>query len=113
MNKISYKTRNVIAAVFACTSLASLIAAALVFNAKLDNWIWIILTIVSILSFIVMVIFVPKTNPDGSPIKIKKKTKTKKYKQKEKKPFMTEKEWEEEEEEDDEMMFIEEVAEDD
>ncbi len=113
MNRIPYKTRNIIAIVFAILALCSLIVAALVFNANIDRWIWIILTVISIVSFITMIIFIPKTNMDGSPIKIKKKTKIKKYKLKEKEPFMTEREWEEQEEEDDEMMFIEVNVEDD
>lgn len=47
-------------------------------------------------------------------IKPVKKAKPKKYKtKKQRKPFISDKEWEEFEEEDDEMMFIDEVVEDD
>ena len=63
--------------------------------------------------FITSLIFIPKTNEDGSPIVIKKKQKNYHQKvHKRKKPFISEQEWQQLEEEEDELMYIEEMEDD-
>lgn len=117
MKKISYKARLWIGIGLMLWSIAAAIAIIIYASYGAPIWLIILVPILAIIAFAVGVIFVPKTNEDGTPVVIEKKQKpkkSKKYKQKkQKRPFMTEEEWREQEEEDDEMMFIDEVVEDD
>ena len=117
MNKIPYKVRLGVGVGLFLWSIFAIIATVIFSQQGLGVWVLIVGPILAAISFILFVIIMPKTNEDGSSIVFKKKTntiKSKTYKsKKQKKPFMTDKEWKEQEEEDDEMIFIEEVIEDD
>ena len=117
MNKIPYKVRLSIGVGLVLWSILAVIATVIYASYNAPLWILIVGPISAVITFVIGIILVPRTNEDGSPIVIEKKPKIKKprkYKtNKEKKPYMSDKEWQEQEEEDDEMMFIEEVVEDD
>lgn len=117
MKRIPYKARLWIGIGLMLWSLVAAIAIIVYASYGAPIWLLIIIPILAVVAFALGVVFVPKTNEDGTPIVIEKKPKAKKPKnhkpKKQKRPFMTEDEWREQEEEDDEMMFIEEVVEDD
>lgn len=116
MKKIPHKVRTGIGVGLILWSIAAIIATIVWGAYGAPIWALIVYPIMAVISFIVGVIFVPRTNEDGTPIVVKKEPKPKKKKIKTKKlkrPFMTEEEWKQQEEEDDEMMFIEEIVEDD
>ena len=109
-----YKLRVCISIVAFFLSIA-LILFVIILSQKGYIWVGIAGSIASALLFTLFLIMMPKTNADGSPIVIKKKIKRKtKHKViKSKKSFISKDEWNKEETEDDEMMFIEEIVEDD
>lgn len=117
MKKISYKARLGIGIGLMLWSIAAVIAIIIYASYGAPIWLIILVPILAIIAFAIGVVFVPKTNEDGTPIVVEKKSKPKKPKnrkpKKQKKPFISDEEWKELEEEDDEMMFIEEVVEDD
>ena len=117
MKKISYKARLGIGVGLMLWSIAAAIAIIVYASYGAPIWLIILVPILAIIAFAIGVVFVPKTNEDGTPIVVEKKSKPKKPKnrksKKQKKPFISDEEWKELEEEDDEMMFIEEVVEDD
>ena len=97
----------------------SLVAAIVMFILKIDLIVGIISAFLTALISLGIGFYFWKTSDhpvteQPQTIKAVKKTKPNKYKvKKQKKPFISDKEWEEFEEEDDEMMFIDEVVEDD
>ena len=117
MNKIPYKVRTGVGVGLILWSVVAVIATIIWGAYGAPPWALILMPIVAIITLVIGVIFVPRTNADGTLIVIEKKSKiktpkirkTKRYK----KPFMTDEEWQKQEEEDDEMMFIEEVVDDD
>ena len=117
MNKIPYKVRLRIGVGLILWSIAAFIATIIYGSYGAPTWILVAVPIFAVITFAIGVVFVPKTNEDGTPIVIEKKRKAIKPKnrkpKKQKEPFISDKEWKELEEEDDEMMFIEEVVEDD
>ncbi len=117
MNKIPYKVRTGVGTGLILWSVIAVIATIVWGSYGAPIWALILIPIVAVITFVIGVIFVPRTNADGTPIVIEKKPKVKRPKirkaKRHKKPFMTDEEWREQEEEDDEMMFIEEVVEDD
>lgn len=117
MNKIPYKVRLWIGVGLILWSIAAFIATIIYGSYGAPTWILVVGPIFAVIAFAIGVVFVPKTNEDGIPIVAEKKSKPKKPKnrkpKKQKKPFISDEEWKELEEEDDEMMFIEEVVEDD
>ncbi len=116
MKKIPYKVRLWIGIGLVLWSVLAVIAT--IIYAAYGAPIWILITgpIVAVIAFAIGIIFIPRTNEDGTPIVIEKKQRIKKPKsyktKKQKKPFMSDEDWQAIEEEDDEMMFIEEVVED-
>ena len=117
MNKIPYKVRMGIGVGLVLWSLAAFIVTIVIAAYGAPIWTLILIPIVAVITFVIGIIFVPKTNEDGTPFVVKKKPKVNKPKKRKakrpRKPFMTDEEWREQEEEDDEMIFIEEVVEDD
>ena len=117
MNKIPYKVRTGVGVGLILWSVVAVIVTIVWGAYGASIWALILIPIVAVITFVIGVIFVPRTNADGTPIVIEKKPKVKRPKirkaKRYKKPFMTDEEWREQEEEDDEMMFIEEVVEDD
>ena len=117
MNKIPYKVRTGVGVGLILWSVVAVIATIIWGSFGAPIWALILIPIVAVITLVIGVIFVPKTNADGTPIVIEKKSKVKRSKirkaKRYKKPFMTDEEWREQEKEDDEMMFIEEVVEDD
>ena len=114
MNNSPYKVMTGIGIGLVLLSIIGIIATIICGAYGAPIWLLVFLLVAAALTFVIGIIFVPKTNEDGTPFVIEKKPKKKKPKQhKVKKPFMTEKELKEQEEEDDEMVFIEEVVEDD
>ena len=117
MSKIPYKVRVGVGVGLVLWSIVAIIATIIWAAYGAPLWVLIAYPIISAISFIAGIIFVPRTNENGTPFVLNKKSKVrkpKKYKPKnQKRPFITEEEWKEQEEEDDEMMFIEEVVEDD
>lgn len=117
MKKIPYKVRTCVGVGLILWSVVAVIATIVWGAYGAPPWALILMSIVSIITLVIGVIFVPRTNADGTPIVIEKKPKVKRPKirktKRYKKPFMTNEEWREQEEEDDETMFIEEVVEDD
>lgn len=116
MNKIPYKARLWVGVGLILWSIAVFIAAIIYGSYGAPTWILVAGPIFAVIAFAIGVVFVPKTNEDGTPIVVERKSKPKKPKnrkpKKQKKPFISDEEWKELEE-DDEMMFIEEVVEDD
>ena len=117
MKKIPYKVRMGIGVGLVLWSLAAFIVTIVIAAYGAPIWTLILIPIVAVITFVIGIIFVPKTNEDGTPFVVKKKSNSKKLKKRKtkkvKRPFMTDDEWREQEEEDDEMIFIEEVVEDD
>ena len=117
MNKIPYNVRTGIGVGLILWSVFAVIATIVWGSYGAPILALILIPIVAVITFVIGVIFVPRMNADGTPVAIEKKPKVKKPRirkaKKYKKPFMTDEEWRELEEEDDEMMFIEEVVEDD
>ena len=116
MKKIPYKVRLGIGVGLVLWSIVAIIIVIVWGAYQAPIWALVLIPIVAFVFFIMGIIFVPKTNEDGTPIVMEKKPKLKKNKHKVKKrkrPFMTEEEWKQQEEEDDDMMFIEELVEDD
>ena len=117
MKKIPYKVRMGIGVGLVLWSIIAFIATIVWGAYGAPIWALILIPIVAAITFVIGIIFVPKTNEDGTPFVAKKKSNSKKLKKrktkKSKQPFMTDEEWREQEEEDDEMIFIEEVVEDD
>ena len=117
MSRIPYKVRVGIGVGLVIWSIVAIIATIVYGAYGAPVWVLILIPVVAAITFVIGIIFVPKTNEDGTPLVIEKKPKVKKRKRqktkKVKRPFMTDKEWAEQEEEDDEMMFIEEIVEDD
>ena len=114
MNKIPYKVRVGFGIGLFLWSIGAIIATIIFSQRGLGVWVLIMGPILAVISFILFVIIMPKTNEDGSPIAIKKKSKTNKQKRKkERKQFISDEEWSKLEEEDDECFFIEEHVEDD
>ena len=117
MKKIPYKVRISIGVGLILWSVVAFIATIVWGAYGAPIWALILIPIVAVISFGIGIVFVPRTNTDGTPIVIEKKPKVKKPKKRKakryKKPLMTDEEWREQEEEDDEMIFIEEVVEDD
>ena len=117
MNKIPYKVRLWVGVGLILWSIAAFIATIIYGSYGAPIWILVSGPIFDVIASAIGVVFVPKTNEDGTPIVAEKKSKPKKPKnrkpKKQKKPFISDEEWKELEEEDDEMMFIEEVVEDD
>jgi hypothetical protein len=116
MNKIPYKARLWVGVGLILWSIAAFIATIIYGSYGAPTWILVAGPIFAVIAFAIGVVFVPKTNEDGTPIVVERKSKPKKPKnrkpKKQKKPFISDEEWKELEE-DDEMMFIEEVVEDD
>lgn len=114
MNRVPYKTRMGMSVGLVLLSIIIIIATVICGAYGVPIWLLVLLSVAAALTFVMGIIFVPKTNEDGTPFVIGKKSKKKKPKRhKDKKPFVTDKEWKEQEEEDDEMVFVEEVVEDD
>ena len=112
MKRISYSLRIVISVISLMLFITLLIIGGALYSKSSEKWFVFLLIGISIAFFIIALVFIPKTNRDGSPIKIenkKKKHKNKKYK----KPFINDSEWKELEDEDDEMEFIDQIVEDD
>ena len=117
MKRIPYKVRLWVGVGLVLWSILAIIATIIYASYRAPMWILITGPIMAVIAFVVGIIFVPRTKEDKTPIVVEKKQKAnkpKKYKpRKQKKPFMTEEEWQKQEEEDDELMFIEEIVEDD
>ncbi len=110
MNKIPYKTRVIIGVSLFLWSIACIIATIVFSQQNLGLWVLILGLTMSVLSFVLSILFIPKTNADDSVTAEKKNIKFKKQSRnmprKHKKPFIDDKEWEELDEEDEECMYI-------
>lgn len=117
MNKIPYKVRLWIGVGLILWSIAAFIATIIYGSYGAPMWILIAGPIFALIAFAIGIIFIPKTNEDGSPIVVKTKPKQKKQhrrkSKKQKESFMSDKEWKEFEDEEDDMIFIDEIVEDD
>lgn len=117
MNKIPYKVRLCIGVGLILWSIAAFIATIIYGSYGAPIWILIAGPIFALIAFAIGIVFVPKTNEDGSPIVAKSKPKQNKQDRrkpkKQKEPFMSDKEWKESEDEEDDMIFIDEIVEDD
>lgn len=112
MKRTPYSLRTVISVISLMLFITLLIIGVVLYSKSSERWITFLLIGISIVFFINALVFIPKTNRDGSPIKIEKKKKKHKNK-KHKKPFINDSEWKELEDEDDEMEFIDQIVEDD
>lgn len=114
MNKIPYKVRVGLGADLFLWSVGAVIATIIFSQQGLGVWVLIVGPTLAVISFVIFVIIMSKTNEDGSPIVIKKKPKANKQnRKKERKQFISDEELNKFEEEDDECFFIEEHVEDD
>ena len=115
MDKIPYKVRLTISIVLFFLSIGFIVSTIVYSNQSLVLWVVIVGPILSVISFVLFVVFMPKTNENETHVEVEKKPKRiKKYrKKKSKKPFISDKEWKDLDEEDDETRYIEEYLEDD
>lgn len=97
MKKIPYKVRTGVGVGLILLSVVAVIATIVWGAYGAPPWALILIPIVAIITLIIGVIFVPRTNADGTPIVIEKKPKVKRPKTRKtkryKKPFMTDEEW--------------------
>ena len=119
MKKIPFKIRENIAIILFLFSLGLLISSISIYIQFGLLIVIIIGPIFAFISFVVSIIFMPTTKiKDDIKANSNNNQKINKHRTNnigghKKEPFISEKEWEEQEEEDDEMIFIEEILEDD
>lgn len=108
MNKIPYKVRVGIAVGLFIWSILAVIMTIVFSQYHFELWVVIVVPILAVLSFILSIIFMPRTK-EGEEEKVVKPAPSKHRPQKQKKhkkSFISEKEWEELEEEDEECLYI-------
>lgn len=117
MNKIPYKVRLWIGVGLILWSIVAFLATIIYGSYGAPSWILIAGPIFAVIAFAIGIVFIPKTNQDGSPIVVESKPKQKKQhrrnSKKQKEPFISDKERKGFEDEEDDMIFIDEVVEDD
>lgn len=109
MNRIPYKVRLWISVGLIFWSISAFLATIIYGSYGAPTWILIAGPIFAVIAFAIGVIFIPKTNKDGSPIVVKTESKQKKQKE----SLKSDKECKEFENEEDDMIFIDEIVEDD
>lgn len=80
MNKIPYKVRSWIGVGLILWSISAFLATIIYGSYGAPTWILIAGPIFAVIAFTIGVIFIPKTNEDGSPIVVKIRPKQKKQK---------------------------------
>lgn len=122
MKKIPFKIRETISIILFLYAIGTIIASISLFIQFGLLVVIIIGPIFAFISFVISIIFMPTTkkedinteenNNNHKNIKVNK-NRYKNSNKKDKEPFISDKEWKEQEEENDEMIFIEEILEDD
>lgn len=112
MKKIPHKVRLGIGIALLIWSLLAFLAVIIYASYKADLWILISVPILAFITFIIGIIFIPKNDESGSPIVSDKKYQIKKRKITKNKNIKARQEDVDEDEEDDEMIFIEEMMDD-
>ena len=80
MNKIPYKFRLWFGIGLVLWAVVAVVATIIYAAYGAPIWALIVVPIVAVIAFAIGIIFIPKTNEDGTPIVIEKKQRTKKPK---------------------------------